>query len=165
MAITVYKTDAGRRAARLASYKKYASTHHDEILEANRKWRARNRVSIRMKNKVWRDRNRECLLAKAREYIHSPTGRYRALKSGAGVRGHIFSLSFVEFMLFWQKPCHYCGEPIRSVGLDRIDNSIGYVLGNVVSCCKGCNYGKHRGPQEDYIARCIRVAKKFGWRS
>lgn len=52
-----------------------------------------------------------------------------------------------------QKPCTYCGasaskavktkyEVFLANGIDRVDNSIGYLEGNVVSCCKTCNYMK-----------------------
>lgn len=48
------------------------------------------------------------------------------------------------------KSCHYCGldhsniartkyESLEYNGLDRIDNSKGYSLDNVVTCCKFCN--------------------------
>lgn len=36
------------------------------------------------------------------------------------------------------KPCVYCGDTNR-IGCDRIDNSKGHVLGNVVPCCLECN--------------------------
>lgn len=40
--------------------------------------------------------------------------------------------------------CHYCQEQILTagVGLDRKDNSLGYVVGNVVPCCATCNTEK-----------------------
>jgi hypothetical protein len=43
------------------------------------------------------------------------------------------------------RPCHYCNDELGStrencgVGLDRLDNLIGYELDNVVSCCGPCN--------------------------
>lgn len=40
-------------------------------------------------------------------------------------------------------PCHYCGGKLGkrcpTGGLDRIDNAIGYVKGNVLPCCGVCN--------------------------
>lgn len=56
------------------------------------------------------------------------------------------SLSLEEFVRFLtdNPKCFYCNELNLSSGsgLDRIDNSLGYALGNVLSCCGDCN--KHR---------------------
>ena len=37
------------------------------------------------------------------------------------------------------KPCLYCGTADEPIGADRIDNSIGHMIGNVVPCCQTCN--------------------------
>ena len=37
------------------------------------------------------------------------------------------------------KPCVYCGDTER-IGCDRIDNSKGHIMDNVVPCCTGCNW-------------------------
>lgn len=71
---------------------------------------------------------------------------------------------FESFMKLSQLPCFYCGrKPFRSVnrgdnraksdrqkqegnfiynGLDRVDNSKGHMMSNVVPCCSDCNYAK-----------------------
>ena len=36
------------------------------------------------------------------------------------------------------KPCTYCGSTV-SVGADRIDNSKGHTMDNVLPCCRRCN--------------------------
>lgn len=63
----------------------------------------------------------------------------------AKTRGLSFDLTFDEFKTLRKNPCHYCGGalPETTGGLDRIDNSIGYEHGNVLPCCKDCNF--HRG--------------------
>lgn len=66
-----------------------------------------------------------------------------------------FTLTFDEFYTITQQPCFYCGEPPRQRyylshlrkefiynGLDRVDSSKGYEMGNVVSCCGHCNRAK-----------------------
>jgi len=35
-------------------------------------------------------------------------------------------------------------------GLDRIDNAKGYILDNVVPCCKHCNYAKRNMSTEKF---------------
>lgn len=37
--------------------------------------------------------------------------------------------------------CHYCGKSGPN-GIDRVDNSKGYLKTNCVPCCKHCNYVK-----------------------
>ena len=64
-----------------------------------------------------------------------------------------FTLTYEDFLTFWQQPCSYCGDPIKTVGLDRVDNSKGYIKDNVVSCCKHCNTWKHTATQADFYAR------------
>ena len=67
-------------------------------------------------------------------------------KSNAKLKGLEFSLTEDEFMDIITKPCFYCEKPPLKLsstntgrllynGIDRIDNSRGYVLGNVLPCC------------------------------
>jgi hypothetical protein len=53
-------------------------------------------------------------------------------------------LSFEEYINLINKSCYYCNnklsEPVRrGIGLDRINNDIGYQINNVLVCCKICN--------------------------
>ncbi|MBU1621733.1 MAG: hypothetical protein KKD77_20280 [Gammaproteobacteria bacterium] len=56
-------------------------------------------------------------------------------------RGLPFDLTQDEYMLLVEQPCFYCGGTVgvSGVRLDRVDNSKGYVLPNVVPCCYRCN--------------------------
>ena len=60
-----------------------------------------------------------------------------------------------RFFELFSGECFYCGCVLSKTlthkkaygsfsynGVDRLDNSIGYVEGNVVSCCADCNYKK-----------------------
>jgi len=70
---------------------------------------------------------------------------------------HGFGLTFDEFMKFWQQPCWYCGCSITTIGIDRIDNAQGHVMGNCVSCCARCNRMKSKFSQEDFLDQCRRI--------
>jgi hypothetical protein len=85
----------------------------------------------------------------------------RALK-----RGREFSLSAEEFNIFMDGDCYYCGisggnlykikycDKVISLkynGIDRVDNDIGYVYSNCVSCCDRCNKAKFTGSTEEFI--------------
>jgi len=69
--------------------------------------------------------------------------------------------------------CYYCGiEPkniiktrvfnngnYSSNGIDRIDNSLGYELGNTVACCKICNIAKNNLTIDQWYEWLDRITK------
>lgn len=88
-------------------------------------------------------------------------GRYRVYKGGAKQRGISFSLTRDEFETFWQKPCSYCGDAIKSIGIDRVDNDVGYTIENCIPCCERCNKMKLQLGFDEFIEHCKRIAAKF----
>ena len=70
-----------------------------------------------------------------------------------------FQLAFDEFAQFWQKPCVYCGNAIDKIGLDRVDNNLGYTVSNVVPCCKQCNQMKMDYTRSEFIEHCMQIIK------
>lgn len=83
------------------------------------------------------------------EYSKTLGGKFRTAKGGAKKRNIIFELLFEDFSKEVVKPCYYCNNYFRKEvgcggGLDRVDNSQGYILSNVVSCCAHCNYLKNK---------------------
>lgn len=86
-------------------------------------------------------------------------------------RGLAFGLTLEQFKFFASQPCHYCGaEPAQMVsrafnfngrepynGLDRVDNSKGYILGNVVPSCGQCNIAKNDHSLDEFIDWAIRL--------
>jgi hypothetical protein len=81
-------------------------------------------------------------------------------KGHAKLRGYDFDLSKEEVGEFVTSNCFYCGCPPNNLfkfkkkhkimnyppffynGIDRVDNNIGYLLDNCVSCCWMCNRAK-----------------------
>lgn len=72
-----------------------------------------------------------------------------------------------------QGDCHYCGLPPSNIsqhidlngsyiynGIDRRDNALGYIEGNVVSCCKICNLMKRNLTEKEFLSQCARVAQR-----
>ncbi len=71
-------------------------------------------------------------------------GKFLHSQGTAKRRDIPWRLSEEEYLAIIAVPCAYCenrlGTPVLTCGgLDRIDNTIGYELGNVVSCCAICN--------------------------
>lgn len=87
-----------------------------------------------------------------------PAQKAACYKFSAKRRGLVFALNKEEFLKFWQKPCYYCAEAIETVGLDRIDNTQGYTLNNVVSCCAMCNMMKGTMSAMEFMDRCSKIS-------
>lgn len=85
---------------------------------------------------------------------------YYNTKASASKRGYSFDLTLNEASTLSQKVCTYCGkEPEQFLssfpnfiynGIDRVDNTKGYILENCVSCCKLCNRMKDVLSVEDF---------------
>lgn len=67
-----------------------------------------------------------------------------------------FSLCIEEFASLIKQNCTYCGLIPKIISedvftyntVDRVDNSVGYELHNVASCCKTCNHLKTSHPSQ-----------------
>lgn len=87
-----------------------------------------------------------------------------------GVRGRSLSneLERVDFERLIQMRCTYCdGKPqkrkaggylILANGIDRVDNSKGYVTSNCVPCCMRCNRMKSNMSVADFLDHVHRIA-------
>lgn len=94
-------------------------------------------------------------------------------RRNAKARGIAFELSSEEAAELFASNCHYCGSPPSNVmrkkrcfgefvysGMDRIDNDVGYVHGNVVACCSTCNMAKSGATTSQFLAWARRVAER-----
>lgn len=76
-------------------------------------------------------------------------------KKAAIKRGYTWELTDEEAITLTKHDCFYCNQPPSNAariygtssvfnysGIDRIDNRLGYLSENVVSCCKRCNVAK-----------------------
>lgn len=101
----------------------------------------------------------------SRKLRTSPRYRFVSARAHARHRGLAWSLSQKTYSALIAKPCEYCELPNNvevSTGLDRLDNSKGYVPGNVVSCCRECNIvrGDRFSPDEmRVIGAAVREVK------
>lgn len=101
------------------------------------------------RNKAWHIRNPE----KSWKIRTGAGKRYSHLRGMARKRGLELGISRELFSEIIKNPCTYCGVSLaNSVGhcLDRLNNSAGYVPGNVVPCCGDCNHVRNSilTPQE-----------------
>lgn len=96
---------------------------------------------------------------------------YQSYITNSKGRGIYFDISFEEVIKLCSGNCHYCGsEPscvLKAVdilgvfkynGIDRLDNTKGYIISNSVSCCKTCNWMKQKMTKDEFI---IHIRKIF----
>ena len=100
-----------------------------------------------MPRQSWRKANPE----KTRQLYHrqarTPKGMFHTLKISARRRNIEVTISLEQFRAIrWGASCVYCSGPlpVAGSGIDRKDNTKGYVEGNCIPCCKVCN--KIKGP-------------------
>lgn len=108
-----------------------------------RKWRDENPERARLYYKKCNEKRRDNGTVK--QYRERPLTRYKMAKGQAKYEGRDFTLSFEEYSGLLNRPCYYCGAVIsgQGRGLDRIDNSKGYYLSNVLPCCATCNQARN----------------------
>lgn len=82
--------------------------------------------------------------------------KYRSIKKKLP-----FKLLNQDFFELISKNCYYCNKENSEThenGIDRKDNSIGYVIDNCVSCCGQCNQMKGVLSDIEYINICKRIS-------
>ena len=113
-------------------------------------------------NKRYYEKNKEKNKQSLKEYRQSIRGKYSRYKSGAKSRNIDFNLTEEEFLKYWQKDCYYCGSAIATIGIDRIDSSVGYSENNIVSCCSICNFMKNNTNEEEWYNKMLTILKHRG---
>lgn len=86
--------------------------------------------------------------------------RWSQYANKAATRGFEFKLTHDDLHDLLDKDCAYCGG--KGGGIDRIDSSKGYVLGNVNPCCWECNQMKNDLPLKDWLAKMKKVIQHIG---
>ena len=108
-------------------------TDHGE--ESKRCTRCRD--TMRKQDEKRADRERAY---KAESLKHYET-YYKQYYTKAHKRELKFELTLEQFAELIQKPCQYCNHSKEgdANGIDRMNNTIGYIVGNCVPCCEMCN--------------------------
>lgn len=82
--------------------------------------------------------------------------RYSIYKQNAKRRGIAFDIHLSLFSSLVKRSCIYCGTNDR-VGIDRVDNSLGYFSANCDPCCADCNYAKREMSNESFLNLVARI--------
>lgn len=95
---------------------------------------------------------------------------WRATKNSARYRKLDWDLSEDFFRKLTQRDCVYCGnhpsnqaKPYRGLwvynGADRVDNTRGYLMDNVVACCWVCNRMKREMSVDQFISHVKKIVE------
>lgn len=138
--------------------KQYYKKYYEENIE---KERARGKAWYNKQDKklLYQKRKARQLELGHTNYYDRPERCFKMYERNAKKANRDFSLTLAFFSTFWQKPCFYCGEDIDTIGIDRIDNSIGYIEDNIVSCCKLCNLMKRSLSQKEFLLKCRKISQ------
>ena len=129
------------------------------------KRRCSNCHLIKLKSEFFKDRSKQdgieskckfCVKSFREKNSHY---HFSVYQRGAKRRGYKFSLSFDEFVSFLGLPCSYCHIKLDRVRLDRVNNSQGYILKNVIPCCRPCNIEKGSLAVESILRMAFTINK------
>jgi formate-dependent nitrite reductase cytochrome c552 subunit len=115
-------------------------------LDSDKEWKRKPRIIRQTKCKLCHNRI-------SREYTkNNPDVRalsnYRESDKRRGLTNDL-TRDFVREAL--SKPCHYCLRKFKRMTLDRMNNNIGHVMTNIVTCCSMCNMLKRDLPYEAWM--------------
>lgn len=136
----IYHRTKLRDAVRLkAKSRRYYVKHSEERKAYVRQYRINNMDKIKTYLK-----RPDVHYRKMKEIPKLSRFRFSVSKSGARRRGLGWNISKSDYEEIISRRCEYCDGVLNPYGsgLDRIDNSKGYVIGNVVPCCKKCNWNR-----------------------
>lgn len=94
-----------------------------------------------------------------RNYFDSIHGRFKRYQYDSQRYSRRFNLTFEQFSEIVVRPCEYCGSE-KSLGVDRVDSSIGYEIENCVPCCRICNVMKNSLSVEDFLDHIKKIFEK-----
>lgn len=137
-----------------------------------RSWYLKNKEKNLERGRVWNSQNREKRVKITQNYVKrnkekvsnynklfdkTYKGRLRTYLNSAKKRNCDFTLSSEDFFHILSKPCSYCGSDTK-IGVDRINNLLGYTKENSTSCCATCNYMKKNLSFNEFINHVKKIS-------
>jgi len=121
---------------------------------------------------------KECERSYARERSKIPHIRLKNMWNGykhSDVRKFgCLSRRFIRYKTFMAlqiEPCHYCGERVEFIGIDRLDSSKPHTEDNCVPCRWRCNQIKRDMHYDDFVGLVLKISENLSrmklelWRS
>jgi hypothetical protein len=115
----------------------------------------------------------------SRDEVRRPFGQaaatslFATYRTKAKRQGKDFNLSEEQFLQLTQQDCYYCGSRPSNYlnspkhyggyvynGIDRVDNTQGYIPENLVPCCKHCNLAKRTLTISEFISLVRKIYER-----
>jgi hypothetical protein len=139
-------------------HKEDSRKRESQYNETRRNYRLNNQEEYRVQKKLYYNKNKEKVLTNNANWRNLTfNGRLSTYKRGANYRNIQWDLTDEEFASFWNKECYYCGDEIKTVGIDRIDSTKGYDINNTVPCCTQCNIIKMDYTQHEFLTKIKQI--------
>ena len=116
-----------------------------------------------VRNHKYYKRHKKKLIKKQIIRDKSLNGRYSACKYTAKRKGVAFCLTKMQFEQLTSRTCYYCDNFSTGheyCGIDRINNDVGYIMDNCVSCCFRCNDIKSNYSLIE-LKECLEILKEI----
>jgi hypothetical protein len=127
------------------------------VAEKDKDYRSKNKKKVAKRNKIWNVKNKKTRKVKKSNYSKTAKGIFLKLSE----RENLVNISLEDFELWindQEEKCYYCdcdlaqsrmilqhfGHKRKSLRLqiDRMDNALGYQIGNLCLACHTCNVHK-----------------------
>jgi hypothetical protein len=110
----------------------------------------------------WRENNPKKVEEMNDKRLHSIEFNFIHYKYDSTLKRREFNLSFEQFETIVKSPCFYCGiiQDKGFNGIDKTDQTQGYVIENCVSCCKLCNFMKGAVDNITFLQRVEHILKR-----
>jgi hypothetical protein len=118
-----------------------------------------SREYVKEKNKQHYIDNKVAIRKRTKAHYWTINGQYHQYKKRAKKSNIVFELTEKDCTPFYNTNCAYCGTKINGLGIDRVDNSKGYILSNVVPCCSKCNFMKYTLSKQEFFNHIVQIIK------
>jgi hypothetical protein len=146
------------REKKLKQNREWDIENNNKRKEISKRYRVKNSEKESERSRKRREKYPELVKSSAQRFRKTEKGYYSSYKFSAIRRGHAFDLSYQDFVYFLKDKCAYCGVE-NAMGIDRVDNEIGYLRGNCAPCCTHCNRMKWAHTKSFFLSHIQKIAK------
>ncbi len=143
--------------------RRWRAKNYNKNLELEREWRKSNPEKVKEKRLKYYALHKEDILSRHRWSNRSLGVQFRCGRDSAKRRGISWQLSREDFAALRIGSCVYCQDSLSPTGcgLDRLDNSKGYEISNVVPACGPCNRIRNIYMTYEEMVFVMRALKEF----